>query len=164
MFAFCFMFLTITHKVSRVRGPGTHCRYSIWWHTGSTPPPSWNKSWVAPEEYLSTSHCGNALHVLNHTILWHGASHSQLEGESWLSIIALFPAQSLSLQLRCSSNYTPPILPSRSLSGTIHAKFSDCMVFTYWVKKGAHDFLLYTCKYVLSTFLPQLIANMFCLR
>jgi len=64
----CFLSLTITHKVSRVWCPGTNCWYSIWWHTSSTPPPSWNISWVAPKEYLITSHCANDLDVLNDTI------------------------------------------------------------------------------------------------
>ena len=62
------VYLTIAHKVSRVWCPGTNCWYSIWWCTGSTYPPSWNISWVAPEEYLSPSHCVNALNVLNWAI------------------------------------------------------------------------------------------------
>ena len=56
-------YLTIAHKISRVWCPGTHCWYSIWWHTSSTHSPNWNKAWVAPEDYLC---CVN---VLNHTIL-----------------------------------------------------------------------------------------------
>ena len=57
------LFLTVTQKVSRVWGPGTNYWYSIWWYTSSIHPPSWNISWVAPEDYLC------CVDVLNPTIL-----------------------------------------------------------------------------------------------
>jgi len=50
------LYLTITHKNSRVWGPGTiHC-YSIWC-TVCPPPPSWNTPWGTHEDYLCTNQC-----------------------------------------------------------------------------------------------------------
>ena len=61
-------YLTIAHKISRVWCPGTHCWYSIWWCTGSTHSPNWNKTFITPEDDLGTIHYTDALEVLNGTI------------------------------------------------------------------------------------------------
>ena len=54
--------LTCAHDSCRVRVPppicSTHCPY----------PPSWDKPWVTPEEYLSSLKC--VLICLNETIYW----------------------------------------------------------------------------------------------